>query len=86
MGEIVEHKPVVLITAVTSRYPEALAWTVDQAVAQWGPISIRSPVFDFTETDFYTKSMGNDLKKQFLAFANPFDPGQIAETKIISNS
>jgi hypothetical protein len=85
LGEIVEHKPVVLITAVTSRYPEALAWTADQAVAQWGPISIRSPVFDFTETDFYTKSMGNDLKKQFLAFANPFDPGQVAETKIISN-
>lgn len=85
MGEIVEHKPVVLITAITSRHPEALAWTVDQAVAQWGTISIRSPIFDFTETDFYTKSMGNELKKQFLAFANPFDPGEIAPTKIISN-
>ncbi len=29
--------------------------------------------------------MGSDLKKQFLAFANSFDPGKIAETKIISN-
>ena len=85
MGEIVEHKPVVLIAAITSRFPEALTWAAEQAVAKWGPISIRSPIFDFTETDFYTESMGNDLKKQFLAFANPFDPGEIAETKIISN-
>lgn len=85
MGEIVEHKPVVLITAITSRNPEALAWTAEQAVSRWGPISISSPIFDFTETDFYTKSMGDGLKKQFLAFANPFDPGEIAQTKVISN-
>lgn len=62
-----------------------MAWAAEQAIAHWGPISISSPVFDFTETDFYTKSMGSDLKKQFLAFANPFDPGQIGATKLVSN-
>ena len=85
MGEIVEHKPVVLIAAITSRYHEALEWAAQQAEAKWGPTIKRSPVFDFTETGFYTKTMGEDLKKQFLAFENLFDPGAIAPTKHVSN-
>ncbi len=85
MGEIATHPPVMLITAITSRYPEALEWTASRASAIWGPIAKSSPVFDFTETGFYTDSMGHDLKKQFLAFEKPFDPGEIADTKIVSN-
>jgi hypothetical protein len=85
VGEIVKHKPVMLITAVTSRHDSALAWTVEQATGQWGSLCLQSPVFDFTETDFYTQSMGTGLKKQFLAFDNLISPGEIAATKIISN-
>ena len=85
MGEIATHPPVMLIVAITSRYPEALEWTAVKASTQWGPIAKSSPVFDFTETGFYTESMGHELKKQFLAFEKPFDPNDIADTKIVSN-
>ena len=85
MGDIVKHKPVMLISAVTSRYESALAWTVEQTTRHWGKLALQSSVFDFTETDFYTESMGTELKKQFLAFDGLIDPGEIAPTKLLSN-
>ena len=85
MGEIVKHKPVLLIAAVTSRYESALQWTIEQTTCQWGKLALQSPVYEFTETDFYTQSMGTELKKQFLVFDEMIDPGDLAPTKILSN-
>ena len=85
MGQIEQPKPVLLIAAVTSRNAAAFDWTVQQAESHWGPVALKSPVFDFTETTFYTESMGTELKKQFLAFEPLFDSGEIAQTKHISN-
>lgn len=85
MGEITKHNPVMLIVAVTSRYDDALEWTNRQTTSQWGKLLAASPVFDFTETGFYTESMGTELKKQFLAFDGLIDPGEIAPTKHLSN-
>ena len=33
-----------------------------------------SDPFDFTETDYYTATMGTELKKQFLLFEATDDP------------
>jgi hypothetical protein len=85
MGEIREHDPVLLIMAISSRYPEGLEWSARQAERAWGTIAKRSPVFDFTETQYYTREMGTDLKKQFVVFDQPFDPAQIPATKHLSN-
>ena len=85
MGEIVNHKPVMLIAAVISRHESALNWAVEKTTCHWGSLALQSPVFDFTETNFYAKSMGTDLKKQFLAFDNLIDPAELAATKLNSN-
>jgi hypothetical protein len=85
MGKIEQPRPVLLIAAVTSRNADAFEWTLQQTEPHWGPIALKSPIFDFTETSFYTESMGTDLKKQFIAFENLFDSGEIASTKHISN-
>ena len=77
MGEIVKHKPVLLVAAVTSRYSAALDWTIEKTRETWGELTLQSPVFDFTETGFYTESMGTDLKKQFIAFDRLIDPGDL---------
>ena len=45
---------------------------------QHGPIVLSSEPFDFTETDYYTATMGADLKKQFLAFERLIDPAALA--------
>jgi hypothetical protein len=85
MGQIKTHEPVVLIAAITSRNLAAFEWSAARAEEAWGPIAKRSPIFDFTETEYYKKSMGEDLKKQFLAFENLIDPVEIAATKHLSN-
>ena len=85
MGEIAKHKPVLLIAAVTSRYLAALDWTIEETSEAWGDVALRSPVFDFTETSFYTESMGTDLKKQFIAFDRLLDPCDLPATKHQSN-
>ena len=46
MGEIVKHRPVLLIAAVTSRYLAALDWTVEKTSEAWGEVALRSPVYD----------------------------------------
>lgn len=85
MGQIEEHRTVLLIAAITSRYPAAIDWAIEKAAAEWGAVSLQSEVFDFTETTFYTQSMGESLKKQLVAF-QLFDPTKLADTKIASNA
>ena len=85
MGQANLHKPVLLITAVVSRYESALEWAQSQLVEAWGPIWRASPAFEFTETSFYESEMGTDLKKQFLAFSDFVDPGLAPDHKILTN-
>jgi Domain of unknown function (DUF4416) len=85
MGAISEPTPVLLIIAVTSRYEEALEWARLRIEATFGPLALASGAFDFTETDYYTATMGVDLKKQFLAAQRFIDPGRLAEIKRQTN-
>ncbi|HEV3343817.1 MAG TPA: DUF4416 family protein [Pirellulales bacterium] len=86
MGHGAPHPPVLLFTAVISRYDEALAWTAERSSHAWGPIAERSEAFDFTETDYYASTMGNSLKKQFLAFQRPIDPASLPHIKLQSGT
>ena len=85
MGEIHDPASVLLIIAASSRYESALAWAREKAASQFGPIVLASPSFDFTETDYYTPTMGADLKKQFLAFERLIDPAALANIKCETN-
>ena len=86
MGQIHQHKPALLFAAISSRYSQAIEWAIAKANenSNWGSTSNASPLFDFTETSFYTTSMGADLKKQLVAF-QLFRPENLAEFKITSN-
>ena len=84
MGQLTSHYPVLLIAAVTSRYESAIQWSITQAAKQWGAVQLKSDVFDFTETGFYAKTMGLDLRKQLVAFQFT-DPAALADFKIASN-
>lgn len=85
MGEITQHRPVLLIVAMVSRYPETLDWSIDQLTKTHGPVALESPVYDFVETEYYQKTMGDDLKKQFIAFEQLVSPEAIVAAKINSN-
>ncbi len=85
MGEIYEPKPVLLLIAVSGRYDAGLAWSERATSEIYGPIRLKSEAFDFSETDYYAESMGTDLKKQFLLFDNPIDPGELPQIKRATN-
>lgn len=82
MGRATPHPPVTLILAITSRYQEALDWTTERAARVWGPLADHSDVFDFSETDYYRTTMGENLRKQFLAFERPIDPARLPDIKL----
>jgi len=51
----------------------------------YGPVALESPVYDFTETSYYNASMGDDLKKQFVAFETLVAPDAIVDAKRATN-
>lgn len=86
MGEIHTPSPVLPITAVFSRYPEALQWVRERAEEVWGPIVLESPAFPFQQTAYYDVSMGPELKKIFFAFKPEPDPSRLVQMKHDSNA
>jgi hypothetical protein len=85
MGEIQTPDSVLLVFAMSSRYSEELQWAHDKIALVRGKVAISSPPYEFTETDYYAPTMGNDLKKQFLAFERLIDPGELAAIKRQTN-
>jgi hypothetical protein len=85
MGHIHEAAPVLLLVAASSRYEAALDWARSQGESRSGPVVLASERFDFTETDYYTPTMGQGIKKQFLAFERSIDPAELAAIKRQTN-
>ncbi len=86
MWQIQPHRPVLLISAAFSRYPEALEWARTMLSQHWGPIALASQPFDHTETHFYDASMGTQLKKMFFAWETLIDPATLVEKKLAANA
>jgi hypothetical protein len=85
MGEIHRHLPVMPILAAFSRSDCALDWARERAIAAWGRIALESPRFPFVETDYYSATMGSDLKKCFWAFVELRDPSELVDWKLAAN-
>jgi Domain of unknown function (DUF4416) len=81
MGDVSDPTRVLLVIAVISRHEAALEWARQTASQSFGPIALASDAFDFTETEYYTMTMGHGLKKQFIAFERLIDPAGLAEIK-----
>lgn len=86
MGDIHEPASVLLLVAVSSRYAAALDWARARIERQCGPLALVSDPFDFTETAYYAATMGEGLKKQFIACERRIDPGELARIKRETNA
>lgn len=84
MGAIHSPTPVLLLIAASSRYPEALKWGLALSEREFGQAQAVSDAFEFTETAYYTATMGADLRKQFWAIGM-IDPGELAAVKRRTN-
>jgi Domain of unknown function (DUF4416) len=85
MGDIRRPAPVLLIVAATSRHEAALTWARQRCEGHFGKVVLESAPFEFTETDYYTPTMGTELKKQFLAFERLIDAADLAAIKLQTN-
>lgn len=85
MGDIRQYRPVLRVMAVSSCHDEAFDWAIKKATSHWGELLVTSNRFDFSETNYYAKSMGNHLKKQLLAFSELIQQDLIVDSKIESN-
>ncbi len=85
MGQPAPHSPALRILAAFSRHEAALAWARQRAVAEFGPVAMESPVFRFDQTDYYRATMGEGLRKVFLAFEKPYALDETVETKLATN-
>jgi hypothetical protein len=82
MSLLPPHRPALLILGAFSRYGEALDWARQRAEQAWGPVALESERFDHRETDYYTATMGTDLKKTFFAFQSLVDPAMLIDCKL----
>ena len=51
-----------------------------------GPVELESPVYPFEKTDYYTSSMGQNLRRQFFSFQTLADPAALAAWKLATNA
>lgn len=65
--------------AILERLPELLA-------EEFGPIDLVGEPFDFVQTDYYARSMGERLRKQFLVLAEPAPAELLVDFKHRANA
>jgi len=85
MAAVQPHRPVLLVLAAFSRYPEAIEWAKQRAEGAWGAVALQSELFDHRETSYYEATMGSDRKKTFFAFESLVDSAGLVEWKEMSN-
>lgn len=85
MGKPRPHPPTFLIAAIFSRHDQALDWACERIINRWGKLLCASDRFAHTETAYYSRLMGEGLRKQLLAVDGDFDPAQLAALKLASN-
>jgi hypothetical protein len=77
--------PVLLVVAAFSRHDAALAWGRSRLAECLGPVGLASAPLQFNQTRYYEPTMGPNLRKQFLAFANLIGAADLASIKRRTN-
>ncbi|HZX49305.1 MAG TPA: DUF4416 family protein [Nitrospirota bacterium] len=85
MGIIRPVKQVKLFTAILFGSEDVFNTAREHLSSVLGPIDIASPVWTWSQSTFYEKEMGGDLKRIFLFFERPITPDQLADIKIFTN-
>ncbi|MBL8889204.1 MAG: DUF4416 family protein [Planctomycetaceae bacterium] len=85
MGVLMPPAPVILFCAIYGNKATSLAWAREKLVAKWGKLALTSAELPFNETQYYEASMGRNLQKQLLAFADLHPPESLPQWKLESN-
>jgi len=85
MAEPRPQPPVLLVVAVFSRHEEAIAWARERLTEVYGSIGLTSTPYAFTQTSYYARTMGPDLRKHFLVFEELVKPDCLPDVKQRTN-
>lgn len=86
MGVIKQHKPVKFFCAVTFCNNIKLSDIADKIESVFGEIELQSGLYNFSQyTDYYKAEMGDNLKKNFIAFTKIREPELLVKYKIETN-
>jgi hypothetical protein len=85
MGTVSFPIPVKPVCAVTFSPDFLLDEILREIEPAAGQTDLRSPVFDFDFTEYYSSEMGGNLKKTYVSFDKLMDPGDLPALKIRTN-
>jgi len=86
MAKIKEALPVKLIMGMISWNVDLFDQVTETLVEKFGPVDLKSSLFNFDKTDYYEEEMGRNLKRQFLSFRELMEPEDLGEIKLFTNS
>jgi len=81
-----EHRPVKLIVGMFTAREELFAAARAELCEFYGPVDHISPVWPFDFTSYYADEFGENLLRQFFAFAELIDPARLPEIKLFTNT
>lgn len=85
MWEVNEPKPVKLIIGILAADENSLQAALESTIAQFGTQDLTSPVFPFTQTEYYKNQTGDNILRQFVSFDKLIDPGELSKIKLKTN-
>ena len=86
MGKIKNPRPEKLICGFIYKDERDLKEAKNILAKKYNTIDYESPVLDFRYTDYYNHEMGKGLKRSFISFEKPVQPGELADIKVFTNS
>jgi len=87
MGKILLPDPVKLFIGILALDASLFRMAEKKLVSLFGAIDLKTSAqgIPFTFTDYYTKEMGNSIKRFFLSFKQTIKPDDIADIKVQTN-
>jgi len=86
MAKMKNPLPVKLIMGMISRNVDFFDQVTQILVEKFGPVDLKSSLFNFDKTDYYEEEMGENLKRQFLSFHQLIELKDLVEIKLFTNS
>ena len=85
MGNITKPSQVKLFIGMLSNEESLFAAVDDQLRSIYGDIDFESHVWPWEHTKYYSKEMGEGLKRRFVFFEKHVNPGEISDIKVQTN-
>ncbi|MDP3947093.1 MAG: DUF4416 family protein [bacterium] len=85
MGILRPPRPVKLIASIFSHDISWLQRSIEELSRDYGNLDFISEILSFDKTDYYSKEMGENLKRRFLSFEVLFKPEVLKDIKLYTN-